>query len=80
MNLSDNKITDVGTIELAKKLRDNAKLESIDLCNLSLITYFIVDGNAIGDEGALALAEVLRAHTTICEVGIGMSIQRDRVS
>jgi hypothetical protein len=30
--LSDNKITDIGAIELAKGLKDNDKLITLDLC------------------------------------------------
>ncbi len=39
-----------------------------------------IDDNVIGNEGAVALAEVLKTHKSITEVGICMNTITNRIS
>ena len=55
---------------LAEGLKMNATLQELDLCIIFLDRLFL-DDNAIQDEGAISLAEVLRGHKSIARVFIG---------
>ena len=69
LNLAGNKITDAGVLELCKGLQQNAKLEAIHLGSMtSHVT--IIENNTIGNEGALALAELLKTNRSLTEIDI----------
>jgi len=69
----------LGLVELAKGLKENEKLENIDLC-ISPKKRMTIDNNVIGNEGALALAEVLKTHKSITDLGICMDTHSHRIS
>ena len=55
---------------LTEGLKKNETLQELDLCTMLLDRLFL-DDNAIQDEGAIALAEVLKGHKSITKVFIG---------
>ena len=66
LKLKDTDCGDEGAAALAKMLGVNKTLESLCLCNLRLKEYS--PQNNIGDEGAIAFADVLKEHNSSLKV------------
>lgn len=66
----------MGVVELAKGLKANAKLESLEL-GTDLSIHILIGNNAFGNEGAQALAELLKANRTLTELDICNNTMND---
>lgn len=68
MDLSQNKITDVGAMGFARGMGQNKSVQELDL---SMGWEIVVGENAIQDEGAMELSAVVKGHKALTEFSIG---------